>query len=69
VDPIHPIAPGPPTIAMRPPVRAVTRVSRDQDRPSQDSEPRRRREQPAPEPEGSERSDDDDGRLHVDVRV
>jgi hypothetical protein len=64
VDPIHPIAPGPPAIAMRPPVQAVARVSRERDRPPQDSQERKRREQPESEPD-----DDDEGRLHVDVRV
>jgi len=66
VDPIHPIAPGPPSIAMRPPVEPVPRIARERDRPARDEEQRKRREPPEPEPE---RGPDDEGHPHVDVRV
>jgi hypothetical protein len=67
MDPIHPIAPGPPRIspAARLPVDPLERISRERDRPSKDSQQRGRR-RPPPQPE---RGPDDDGRPHVDVRV
>jgi hypothetical protein len=68
MDPIHPIAPGPPLITTRLPVEALERISRERDRPSKDS---RRRHSPAPHtpaPEG-EHVGDDDERPHVDVQV
>jgi hypothetical protein len=67
MDPIHPIAPGPPRIspAARLPVDPLERISRERDRPGKDGQ-QRRRPQPPPQPE---RGPDDDGHPHVDVRV
>jgi len=67
VDPIHPIAPGPPAIspATRLPVAPLERITRERDRPSRDGR-QRRRPQPPPQPE---RGGEDDGRPHIDVRV
>jgi len=67
VDPIHPIAPGPPSISSRLPVQPLERVSRERDRPSKDQQQRRRRE-PPPEAE-PERDLDDGEHPHVDVRA
>jgi hypothetical protein len=67
VDPIHPIAPGPPSVSPRLPVQPLERISRERDRPSKDQQQRRRRE-PPPEPE-PERDPDDGGHPHVDVRA
>ncbi len=67
MDPIHPIAPGPPRIspAARLPVDPLERISRERDRPSKDAQQRRRRESsPAPE-----RDLDDGEHPHVDVRA
>jgi len=68
MDPIHPIAPGPPRIspAARLPVDPLERITRERDRPSRDAQQRKRREPPAPPPE---RGEDDGGHPHVDVRV
>jgi len=68
MDPIHPIAPGPPAIsrAERVPVQRLERVSRERDRPSQEQWERgRRRPPPKPKPEDGE----DDEHPHVDVRA
>jgi hypothetical protein len=67
VDPIHPIAPGPPAVSRsaRLPVQPLERITRERDRPSRDRQQRRRPE-PPPEPE---RGDDDGGHPHIDVRV
>jgi hypothetical protein len=67
VDPIHPIAPGPPRIspAARLPVEPLERITRERDRPSKDGQQRRRREPPPPAPDLGE----DDGRPHIDVRA
>ncbi len=67
MDPIHPIAPGPPAIPPRgaPPVQRLERITRERDRPSRDREERRRRE-PPPAPE---RGEDDGEHPHIDVRV
>jgi hypothetical protein len=67
VDPIHPIAPGPPAIprSIRLPVEPLERITRERDRPSRDHQQRRR---PAPTPE-PERRDDDGEHPHIDVRV
>jgi hypothetical protein len=68
VDPIHPIAPGPPRIspASGLPVDPLERITRERDRPSKDGQQRKRRESPpTPAPELGE----DDGRPHVDVRA
>jgi hypothetical protein len=67
VDPIHPIAPGPPLISTRLPVQPLERITRERDRPSKDAQERRRREPPPPPP--PERDSDDDEHPHVDVRV
>ena len=69
MDPIHPIAPGPPAIPRTavPPVGRLPKVSREGDRPAADSEQRRRRrreEQPSRYDDG-----EDDGRPRIDVRV
>jgi hypothetical protein len=75
MDPIHPIAPGPPTIspANRPAVERLERITREGDRPSKDAQERRRREPPrAPESapdRGEEDRPDDGGHPHIDVRV
>lgn len=69
MDPIHPIAPGPPLIPRGTrPVERLERISRERDRPARDGQERRRREQPPLPPPPGER-DDDDGRPHIDVRV
>ncbi len=70
MDPIHPIAPGPPAIprAGTPPVQRLERVSRDRDRPSADQQQRKRRRPPEQEPE-RERHGDDDEHRHIDVRA
>jgi hypothetical protein len=74
MDPIHPIAPGPPTIspASRPAVQRLERITRERDRPSKDAQERERRRPRAPEvlPEpGDDDGPDDAGRPHIDVRV
>jgi hypothetical protein len=73
MDPIHPIAPGPPLISRATllPVERLERISRERDRPMRDE--RQQRRDPAyrnahdPDEDGS--SEDDDGRPHIDVRV
>jgi hypothetical protein len=67
VDPIQPIAPGPPRIspAARLPVDPLERISRERDRPFKDGQQRGRRPPPAP----PERGPDDDEHPHVDVLV
>jgi hypothetical protein len=69
VDPIHPIAPGPPAIspATRLPVDPLERITRERDRPSREERQRRRPPSP-PQPE-PERGGEDDGHPHIDVRV
>jgi hypothetical protein len=69
MDPIQPIAPGPPRIspAARLPVQPLERISRERDRPSKDSQQRRRRE-PASTP-APVRDPDDGEHPHVDVRA
>jgi hypothetical protein len=67
MDPIHPIAPGPPLIATRLPVEPLERISRERDRPSKDSQRRRRRE-PPPSHE-HEHDGEDDERPHIDVHA
>jgi hypothetical protein len=69
MDPIHPIAPGPPRIspAARLPVDPLERISRERDRPSKDAQQRQRRgSPPTPEPM---RDPDDGEHPHVDVRA
>jgi hypothetical protein len=82
MDPIHPIAPGPPPIApaSRLPVEPLERITRERDRPARDDQGRHRRtrngtthdggqagEPPAEPEQGPE--DEDGGRPHVDVRA
>ncbi|HWJ50509.1 MAG TPA: hypothetical protein VNR42_05780 [Solirubrobacteraceae bacterium] len=73
MDPIHPIAPGPPLIPRGSllPVERLERISRERDRPTR--EERRQRRDPAyrraHDPAEDEASEDDDGRPHIDVRV
>ncbi len=69
MDPIHPIAPGPPRIspAARLPVEPLERITRERDRPSKDGQQRRRRE-PPPAGRAPEQGEDD-GRPHIDVRA
>jgi hypothetical protein len=75
MDPIHPIAPGPPTIsrANRPAVDRLERITREGDRPSKDAQQRQRREPPLspeiPLEDGEDGGPDDGGRPHIDVRV
>jgi hypothetical protein len=66
MDPIHPIAPGPPAIppSAAPPVQRLERITRERDRLSRDRQQRRR--EPPPEPE---RGEDDGEHPHVDVRA
>jgi len=67
VDPIHPITPGPPSVARleSQPVERLERISRERDRPSRDAPERKRRERP-PDPDSDE---DDGGHGHIDVRA
>lgn len=69
MDPIHPIAPGPPALPSPGPrpVERLERISRDRDRPAREGPGGRRR--PPPEPEGESLPEDEDGRPRVDVRV
>ncbi len=73
MDPIHPIAPGPPAIPRSgsAPVERPERISRERDRPSADQQERRRRRAPdrAPEMEEHGGRKDDGEHPHVDVRV
>jgi hypothetical protein len=68
VDPIHPIAPGPPRIspASGLPVDPLERITRERDRPSKDGQQRKRREPPPPP---ARELGEDDGHPHVDVRA
>ncbi len=68
MDPIHPIAPGPPTVSARLPVEPLERITRERDRPSGDAQ-RRRRRAPPPAPAIERDGDDDDERPRIDVRV
>jgi hypothetical protein len=78
VDPIHPIAPGPPAVPPRvgsAPVERLERVSRERDRPSreeqrQEQERRRRAAARQNPPGGGPGSDEEgEGPRHIDVRV
>jgi hypothetical protein len=71
MDPIHPIAPGPPLIspATPPPVAALERITRERDRPSRDAQQQQRRHRAPSEPDRPEHGPEDDGLPHVDVRV
>ncbi len=69
VDPIHPITPGPPSVARleSQPVERLERVSRERDRPSRDGGERKPRERTAA-PE-DEHEQDDGEHPHIDIRV
>jgi hypothetical protein len=71
VDPIHPIAPGPPAVPPggTRPVERLERISRERDRPPKDRQRRDRREPAGRESADGESSDEDEGRPHVDVRA
>ena len=70
MDPIHPIAPGPPAFpsAATPPVERLARISRERDRPARERPPQARRK-PPPAPADEHGPEDEDGRPRVDVRV
>jgi len=70
VDPINPIIPGPSAIPRTTPrLERLERITRENDRPREDAQQRKRRERP-PEPElDGERGEDDGEPPHVDVRV
>lgn len=70
MDPIHPIAPGPPAIASsgRVPVERVERITRERERRAKEDQERRRRNASASTPSQTDDGDDDE-RPHIDVRV
>lgn len=70
MDPIHPIAPGPPAIPRSgtAPVQRLERISRERDRPTADQQERKRRRPPEQEPE-PDRDGEDDEHRHIDVRA
>jgi hypothetical protein len=69
MDPIHPIAPGPPIFPQGgpDPVRRPEQVRREGRRDKQ--QPRRRAGQPAVADFEGEENPEDDGRPHIDVRA
>jgi hypothetical protein len=67
MDPIHPIAPGPPAISARLPVEPLERITRERDRPARQRRQGRRREPPPTL--DLERGEDDGEHPHVDVRA
>jgi hypothetical protein len=68
MDPIHPIPPGPATLAGPAPVDRLPAISRERDRPAHEQAPRRRPPaEPVVEPEDPDEGED--GRPRVDVRV
>jgi hypothetical protein len=73
VDPIHPIAPGPPAIRRNgtAPVQRLERISRERDRPSAEEQERKRRRPPGetPERDGAKHDGQDGEHRHIDVRV
>jgi len=70
MDPLHPIAPGPPTRASgRPPIERVERVSRERDRPEKDGQRPDRRPPKQPDPLDVRAEEGEDGLPHIDVRV
>jgi hypothetical protein len=71
VDPIHPIAPGPPAIprAGSVPVERAERISRERDRPEADQPQRRRRRPTPPAAPAPARGGEDGEQPHVDVRA
>jgi len=70
MDPIHPIAPGPPLIPRgTQPVERLPRISRERDRPAKE---RRQRRDPAYQRSTdaqARENPDDDGHPHIDVTV
>jgi hypothetical protein len=71
MDPIHPITPGPLPVSGLP-VQPLERITRERDRPSKDSQQRRRRTlkgtgEPPPAVDPGE--DDQDERPRIDVRA
>jgi hypothetical protein len=71
VDPIHPIAPGPPAISRTRhlPVERLERITRERDRPSKERQERERGRRPAAEESQAGEDDDGDGPRHIDVRA
>ena len=73
MDPLHPIAPGPPPIAT-PPVERLERITRERDRPTRDESQRERRrardrtDRSEGDAEHGEPRDDGE-HPHIDVRV
>jgi hypothetical protein len=69
MDPIHPIAPGPPALPQGgpAPVQRLERIRRERDRPSRDTQERKRRE---PSLGAEEEHGGEDGeRPRIDVRA
>ena len=65
MDPIRRILSGPPSIASRPPVQPLERITRERDRPDPGSQQRKR-----PKPPASEEDDEERGEgPHIDVRA
>ena len=71
MDPIHPIAPGPPPLgrAARPPVERLERVSRERDRPSAGRREQQRRREPRRRSRSGCAARTTASSPHVDVRV
>jgi len=71
MDPIHPIAPGPPILPSGGPerVKRLERITRERDRPSKDTADRDQRGPAYRRTARVEPEDDDDGRPHIDIRV
>ena len=70
MDPIHPIAPGPPAIPRSgtAPVQRLQRISRERDRPPPEEQQRKRRD-PPPDTTASELDGEDGEHRHIDVRA
>jgi hypothetical protein len=70
MDPIHPIAPGPPAIAGtgRVPVERVERIARERERRAKEEQERRRRDE-SNSAETQTGDGDNDERPHIDIRV
>jgi hypothetical protein len=79
MDPIHPIAPGPPAVPRggTEPVRKLERITRERDRPPQERPPDGRRDdartrsdrQPDDADAQGQRRESEDPPKHVDVRA
>jgi hypothetical protein len=74
MDPIHPIAPGPPALPRvgSLPVERLERISRERDRPSKNQQDTKRRAPRDRDQRGSgdgERGEDDGEPRHIDVRA